>query len=312
MVVAASSSCDETLLFGLERSGEYRGCQNITHSGKTCQQWSAQTPHEHGNSPEARPGKGLGDHNYCRNPDGEPSIWCYTTDATSRWELCSPLIDTPKCSSYTWPKHTIGFLKAVQGGMYFAALGRPAIGSEVSEAQWKRAESLLPSKDLAVKTQFVHCYRAVQIHMFEGASCANASDPLTKSVTKSLEMNKCTSIEGLTVKVTEKDASSVYLMMGQTEGCSDGEGTWGTGNNLDCKNDASECCDVSQGGSIMFSYKIGPPASPPSPAPVPTPVPTPVPAPTSLEQADIGNGQAPGVLIASAVAGLGALILDAA
>jgi hypothetical protein len=68
-------------LFGT--GSEYRGCQATTRSGKTCQKWTAQTPHSHGNT-------GLGEHNYCRNPDGESTIWCYTTDPNSRWELCDP------------------------------------------------------------------------------------------------------------------------------------------------------------------------------------------------------------------------------
>ena len=36
---------------------------------------------------------GLGDHNYCRNPDGEPKPWCYTTDPNVRFEFC----DVPFC-----------------------------------------------------------------------------------------------------------------------------------------------------------------------------------------------------------------------
>jgi len=37
------------------------------------------------------PDGGLGDHNSCRNPDGEASIWCYTTDENVRWEYCDGL-----------------------------------------------------------------------------------------------------------------------------------------------------------------------------------------------------------------------------
>nr|XP_022312336.1 uncharacterized protein LOC111117491 isoform X1 [Crassostrea virginica]XP_022312337.1 uncharacterized protein LOC111117491 isoform X2 [Crassostrea virginica] len=60
---------------------EYSGKINVTMNGRTCQAWISDSPHSHGyNSlPE----------NYCRNPDGEPSPWCYTTDPYKRWELCS-------------------------------------------------------------------------------------------------------------------------------------------------------------------------------------------------------------------------------
>lgn len=67
---------------------DYSGKRNVTQSGRTCQVWSAQSPHSHGYTsyPE----------NYCRNPDGEPSPWCYTTDPYKRWELC----DIPDCGTF--------------------------------------------------------------------------------------------------------------------------------------------------------------------------------------------------------------------
>ena len=69
---------------------DYRGNVSQTISGKTCQKWTSQLPHEHDRTPSNRPGKGLGDHNYCRNPDNEPlGPWCYTTDPDSRWEYCN-------------------------------------------------------------------------------------------------------------------------------------------------------------------------------------------------------------------------------
>jgi len=71
--------------------GDYRGNRNVTKSGKECQKWTSQSPHEHTRTPDNPEftHTGLGDHNYCRNPDGEKGIWCYTNDAKSRWEYCN-------------------------------------------------------------------------------------------------------------------------------------------------------------------------------------------------------------------------------
>lgn len=80
-------------------SVDYRGKLDKTISGKTCQYWSSQKPHKHTRLPSNFPGKGLNsvrtidgvvyeDHNYCRNPDGERDIWCYTEDPDKRWEFC--------------------------------------------------------------------------------------------------------------------------------------------------------------------------------------------------------------------------------
>lgn len=80
--------CNETLN---GKGEDYRGCQNKTRSGRTCQAWTENRPHCHKNTPTDKPNSGLGKHNYCRNPDGGKNIWCYTTDSKKRWEYCDPL-----------------------------------------------------------------------------------------------------------------------------------------------------------------------------------------------------------------------------
>eukprot|EP00559_Dactyliosolen_fragilissimus_P004613 CAMPEP_0184859766 /NCGR_PEP_ID=MMETSP0580-20130426/4763_1 /TAXON_ID=1118495 /ORGANISM="Dactyliosolen fragilissimus" /LENGTH=345 /DNA_ID=CAMNT_0027356595 /DNA_START=684 /DNA_END=1721 /DNA_ORIENTATION=- len=74
------------------KQADYRGEISVTVSGKTCQNWDDQTPHSHDRTKENYPNKGLSK-NYCRNPDGEPRAWCYTTDEDTRWEVC----DIPYC-----------------------------------------------------------------------------------------------------------------------------------------------------------------------------------------------------------------------
>jgi len=93
------ATCVETLT---GNGKDYRGCQDKTRGGKTCQKWSTQSPHRHGVTPAKYP-KILGDNNFCRNADGEASIWCYTMDPKKRWDYCDPKATGPAA---TKPKKT--------------------------------------------------------------------------------------------------------------------------------------------------------------------------------------------------------------
>lgn len=61
----------------------YNGTINTTSTGKACQRWDQIIPHiplypmssEH--------------ENYCRNPDNDTMLWCYTMDLIVDWEFCN-------------------------------------------------------------------------------------------------------------------------------------------------------------------------------------------------------------------------------
>merc|ERR1719194_285494 len=80
---------------------DYLGCQYQTKSGYMCQNWLAQSPQWHSYIPNWYPDGHLGDHNFCRNPDGDTTIWCITTNPSVRWEFCSPR------TSSSVPEHLI-------------------------------------------------------------------------------------------------------------------------------------------------------------------------------------------------------------
>jgi len=65
------------------------GTVSQTISGKTCRKWSDTTPHGYIFNPAQFSDGGLGNHNYCRNPDKRPSgPFCVTTDPAVTTESC--------------------------------------------------------------------------------------------------------------------------------------------------------------------------------------------------------------------------------
>jgi hypothetical protein len=85
--IVDNTQCRTTVM-GLE----YTGTISVTSTGKTCQQWTQQSPHTHSMTDPAKfPDESIeAASNYCRNPDFyADGPWCYTTDPGTRWELCN-------------------------------------------------------------------------------------------------------------------------------------------------------------------------------------------------------------------------------
>ena len=81
------NNCNEN--FNGEKGQGYRGCRSKTKSGKSCRAWKTNSNEIGEVTVEKFNGKGLeGGHNYCRNPNDESTIWCYTSDLVSSKEDC--------------------------------------------------------------------------------------------------------------------------------------------------------------------------------------------------------------------------------
>ncbi|XP_058481235.1 hepatocyte growth factor activator isoform X3 [Solea solea] len=83
------------------RGKSYRGLGNTTVSGTRCLSWNSDLLHDelHVGTVVASPLRGLGEHAYCRNPDGDKMPWCYTlADNAISWEYC----DIPSCVMHVW------------------------------------------------------------------------------------------------------------------------------------------------------------------------------------------------------------------
>jgi len=85
----------------VEKGEKYPGLQHRTTSGRECQNWLSQKPHEH---TYGSADTGLGNHNYCRNPgSSKDSPWCYTLDDGKEWEYCDvPVCPPPEETPEAW------------------------------------------------------------------------------------------------------------------------------------------------------------------------------------------------------------------
>nr|XP_040041983.1 neurotrypsin isoform X1 [Gasterosteus aculeatus aculeatus]XP_040041984.1 neurotrypsin isoform X1 [Gasterosteus aculeatus aculeatus] len=67
------------------KGGFYRGAMDVTESGARCMNWT-----EVDGFTERHPGKGIGEHSRCRNPDGRIRPWCFFRNHKGRvdWGYC--------------------------------------------------------------------------------------------------------------------------------------------------------------------------------------------------------------------------------
>ncbi|XP_067879492.1 tissue-type plasminogen activator isoform X2 [Heterodontus francisci] len=70
----------------------YRGTWSLTHSGRECLNWNATVvarTRYNGRRPDAQQ-MGLGNHNFCRNPDNDTVPWCHIYNGhILTWDKCS-------------------------------------------------------------------------------------------------------------------------------------------------------------------------------------------------------------------------------
>lgn len=67
------------------KDASYRGAIDVTESGHRCMNWSEVAGFE-----QRYPGRGIGAHSHCRNPDGRLKPWCFFRNPGGRldWGYC--------------------------------------------------------------------------------------------------------------------------------------------------------------------------------------------------------------------------------
>ena len=85
--------------YTMENGTDYRG-QVATAYGQTCKEWRTLFSYQRA-STDTHPDKGLGEHNYCRHPDGLGwgRAWCYTLHSQYGGALCDIGQPKPSCNN---------------------------------------------------------------------------------------------------------------------------------------------------------------------------------------------------------------------
>ncbi|OWK56989.1 Hyaluronan-binding protein 2 [Lonchura striata] len=135
-----------------EDSSTYRGRVNQAENGRTCLHWNSHhlLDHPFNAFMEDADSYGIGEHNFCRNPDEDEKPWCYIRKNNEvDWEYC----DVSPCS------------------------GKELIASDLAACRWSRAagDSLLANPSSLILS--LHCTSAVSSNAAEETPTEPPTDP---------------------------------------------------------------------------------------------------------------------------------------
>ncbi|XP_072165248.1 apolipoprotein(a)-like [Diadema setosum] len=84
---------------------DYRGFSFTTQGGHQCANWIAAANQNVGVTPQSYPNGGIGNHNFCRNPDQDARPWCYHsspgTSVITGWMYCNISVCATAATSTT-------------------------------------------------------------------------------------------------------------------------------------------------------------------------------------------------------------------
>ncbi|XP_037535966.1 tissue-type plasminogen activator [Nematolebias whitei] len=157
---------DKTKECVLGSGQSYRGTKSVTKSGSQCLPWDSPAVKRRMNAWNSNAAElGLGNHNFCRNPDGDAAPWCHTyKNMALTWELC----DIPKCSKQPSVITTLGPRapstnnnnRATCGQRFDNTLNQPTFRmfggkqSDITEQPWQAAINVYQPR---YRTHFHRC-----------------------------------------------------------------------------------------------------------------------------------------------------------
>ncbi|XP_076005674.1 tissue-type plasminogen activator isoform X2 [Genypterus blacodes] len=140
------------------QGGGYRGTWSISHTGAECINWNSTSLRGKrftARRPEAV-SLGLGNHNFCRNPDNDNVPWCFIYKGTQiAWEFCS----VPKCPEDKYQECVLA------SGQFYRG----------TKDSTKSGSRCLPWDSPAIKHKLYHAWRsdALQIGLGSHSYCRN-------------------------------------------------------------------------------------------------------------------------------------------